>query len=230
MRFNKEVLAAAVAAAGCAGFAMDVDAADINTNLLVDPGFEDVNATTGAYGSLQLNSWSDGTSAGFTYASGQYDQGGPLSGGGARYFTSNNGGAPNAEAPGVVSQIVDLSSGDTAALIASGLAQAELSGFMTSYAGADIAVLHVEFFDVSDNSLGSFEVQDGDNSTWTFNSITGAIPVGTVTAVVSPYGIPNESGADGYHDNVSFVVSEVPEPGSLALLGLGGLALARRRR
>ncbi|MFI4861338.1 MAG: PEP-CTERM sorting domain-containing protein [Phycisphaerales bacterium JB063] len=31
-------------------------------------------------------------------------------------------------------------------------------------------------------------------------------------------------------DNLSFGQTDVPEPGSLALLGLGGLAILRRRR
>ena len=40
MRFSKETLAAAVAVAGCAGFAMDVQAAALGTNLLVDPALK----------------------------------------------------------------------------------------------------------------------------------------------------------------------------------------------
>jgi len=74
-------LAAALVAGGVM-LPLAADAAPLNSNLLVDPGFEDVNATTGAYGSLELNSWTDGTVvSNFTYASGQYDLGGPLAGG-----------------------------------------------------------------------------------------------------------------------------------------------------
>ena len=209
------------------------NAASLDTNLLVDPGFEDVNTTTGAYGSLELNSWTDGTvTSNFTYASGQYDLGGPLPGGGDRYFTSN-GGDDDKIAPGQAAQNVDLSAGDTAAEIAAGTAAFNLSAFMTSYAGSDVAHINVEFLDGGGGSLGAFDIADADNSTWTLNSIAGAIPAGTVTARVSVYGDANASGPDGYLDNASFSVSQIPEPTSMALAGLGlagaGVFFGRRR-
>lgn len=180
-------------------------AADLDTNLIVDPGFEDVNATMGAYGSLQLNSWSDGTISGYTYAAGQYDLGGPLAGGGARYFTSNGG--ADATGPGQVMQLIDVSTGDSAAAITAGEAVVSLNSFMTSYAEQDQAFLHVDFLDGSSASLGTFEISDSDTSTWSQNSGGGLIPIGTQTLGVSVYGVAGSGGPDGYQDNVDVQVS-----------------------
>lgn len=210
-----------------------VDAASLDTNLLQDPGFEQVdNGIVGDYGSLGLTSWTDGSAGtNYTYASGQYDLGGPLVGGGERYFTSNGG--TDKTQPGDAGQLVDLSSGDAAAAIATGLAEFELSGYMTSYAGADFAELEVDFRDVGGASLGSAGVVDLDNTTWTLNSVSGSVPVGTVAAFVSIYGDANNGGPDGYIDNVSFTISQVPEPGTSLFAGLGiagaGVIGIRRR-
>ena len=73
---------------------------------------------------------------------------------GDRYFTANNGGAPDVTGPGIVSQNVDLSAGDTATQIAAGTAAFELSAFMTSYAATDVAHIHVDFLDGGGGSLG----------------------------------------------------------------------------
>jgi hypothetical protein len=44
-------------------------AANLDTNLVVDPSFENVDlGTTGNYNSVKLNSWSDGTQPGFAYS------------------------------------------------------------------------------------------------------------------------------------------------------------------
>ena len=176
-------------------------AADLDVNLLANPDFENLDATD----SFVLD-WTDGTEQGFTYASGNYDLGGPLAGGGAFYFSANGGN--DITDPGQVAQIVDLSSGDSATLIGAGNAFFQLSAFMTSYAAADVAHAHVEFQDGGNNSLGTFDLADADNSTWTLNSGAGAIPVGTTTALVSVYGDPNASGPDGYLDNVDFRVTD----------------------
>jgi hypothetical protein len=230
--WTRKIAAALVAGGLLAPFS--VVAAPLNTNLLVDPGFEDVDAgTVGAYGSLLLNSWTDGsTTSNYTYASGQYDLGGPLAGGGDRYFTSNGG--EDKLGPGQAAQDVDLSTGDSAAAIGAGLGTFDLSAYMTSYAGNDVAHIHVDFLDGSGGSLSTTDLADGDNTTWTFNSVSGSIPVGTAMARVSLYGVAGSGGPDGYLDNVSFSVGRVPEPTSLILVGLGmgaaGTVLGRRRR
>jgi hypothetical protein len=233
MRFSKETLAAAVAAVGCAGFAMDVDAAPLGTNLVVDGGFENTDAgTVGAYGALGLLSWTDGTDTGFTYASGVYDNGGPLAGGGAAYFTSNQTSGGDATGPGQIAQLIDVSTGDTAAQIAAGTAQWSASAFFTTYGGdADFGSVHLDFLDAGSSSLDTAQIDASQSlATWTQFSDSGLVPVGTETIQVSVFGTPLNSGPDGYIDNVSLEINEVPEPGSLALLALGGLAVLRRRR
>jgi hypothetical protein len=53
-------------------------------------------------------------------------------------------------------------------------------------------------------------------------------PVGTASILVSVFGTPVNGGPDGYLDNVD--VRIVPEPASLALIGMGGLLMLKRRR
>ena len=214
-----------------------VHAAPLDTNLLVDPGFEDVDSgSPGAYGALPLNSWSDGTSTGFTYATGQYDNGGPLAGGQQRYFTSNQstGGNTDAAATGDVAQMIDVSSGDSATLIASGEARYIASGFFTTYdTDEDFGKLHLDFLDGGAGSLGTGEIgPDVNEGGWTQHSGSGSIPIGTASILVSVYGGGINGGPDGYIDNTSLVISRVPEPTSLGLAGLGlaGAGLVRRRR
>ena len=85
-----------------------------------------------------------------------------------------------------------------------------------------------------------------DGSNWTFNSTTGtirtiAVPASSTAFVFAGSGLANVSANTNItiaHDFAggggvqleSFTVTVIPEPGSLALLGLGGLTIARRRR
>lgn len=230
-KFNRKMLATAFAG-GLAFLGVNqAQATILNTNIVADPGFENVNAgAPGAYGALPLLSWTDGTDTGFTYASGQYDNGGPLAGGGQRYFTSNQSAGGDADAPGEVAQLIDVSTGASGALIATGNAQYSMSAFFSTYvADGDQGRLHLDFLNAGNASLGTTEIGPGGNvGTWTFLSDTGAIPVGTATIQVSVYGVAVNSGPDGYVDNVD--VRIIPEPASLALVGLGGLMMLRRRR
>ena len=67
-------------------------AANLNTNLVLNPSFENVDLTnTCCYGSTAILNWTDGTQTGFAYNYNQgYDAGGPLAGGGNYYFSPNS--------------------------------------------------------------------------------------------------------------------------------------------
>lgn len=208
------------------------EAAPLDTNLVVNAGFESVDITSsgGGYNAVRILDWA-GT-AGFAYSHDgslnsagmpvpDYANGGPLAGGGHWYFTSNAS-TPDVTAPGQFFQDIDVSTGPSAATIAAGLGQYNLAAFMSSYLNhADFGNVHADFLDAAGASLGSALISDSDTSTWSLNSGSGPIPSGTTTVRLSVFGTPLSGGPDGYIDNVSFSVALVPEPSIVALAGLG---------
>ena len=69
-------LAASLVAGGF--MAPSLYGANLNTNLIPDPSFENVSGVTCCYTATELNSWQDGTQHGFAYTYGQgYDNRGP---------------------------------------------------------------------------------------------------------------------------------------------------------
>lgn len=95
------------------------------------------------------------------------------------------------------------------------------------------AFLKIEFKDASDAIISSVQTDifangyDGNvNQPWARRSVIGTAPAGTasITVVLSAIG----EGGNTRWDNA--VLSVVPEPTSLGLLGLAGLMSARRRR
>jgi hypothetical protein len=214
-------------------------AAALNTNLVSDPGFEDVNTgVTCCYSAVKLNSWADGSQSGFAYNYSQmYDGGGPLAGGGTYYFTANAEGTGGGDisTPGQVAQKINLSTGPTAAAIAIGQATFQLGAFFSSYApDTDFGSLQVDFLSSGGGTLGSALITDtpGMNKVWRRLSTSGLVPIGTAEARISPFGTVSTrlGGPDGYIDNVDFRI--VPEASTVALVGMGlaaGLLLRHRR-
>lgn len=68
---------------------------------------------------------------------------------------------------------------------------------------------------------------DGGWVTWTSTFETGATPAGLGQSLRIEF---FSNGTQAVIDNVRLDASPVPEPGSLALMGLGGLCVLRRRR
>lgn len=241
MKMNlRKAIASALLSAG-AMIPLPALGAELNTNLLVDPGFENVDpdVTVGGYGAARILSWTDGTDVGFAYPHGDfsgpfggpdYANGAPLAGGGAYYFTSNASDAtqPDITTPGQLAQSVDLSSGPVADAIAAGSAHYRLSAFFSSYStNGDFGLVQADFLDGAGAMLGTAQIADGDTTTWSSSMGSGAIPVGTASALISVYAEALSGGPDGYVDNLDFRV--VPEPGGFSLVVLAGLPLLRRR-
>ena len=222
-------------------------AAPLGTNLVANPGFENVNinSSQGGYHAVEILQWNDGTKVGFAYSHDgsldgggmpipDYANGGPLAGGGSFYFTSNATDG-DISMPGQVTQTIDLSTGPTAAAIATGQAAFELSAFFSSYADdGDFGNVQLEFLDLSLAPIPPgppVVISDDDTATWTQVSTSGPIPLTTFAARISVYGTPVSFGPDGYIDNVDFRV--IPEPATVWLCGLGlagaGVTLLRRR-
>lgn len=213
-------------------------AALLDTNLVANPGFEDVdtNPDNGdIFGSLATFDW-DGQAFAYDYSQGYTAAAAP--GTGDKYWYGGGTGG------GESSQSIDVSSGDSAAAIAGGSARYDLSAFFSTYQSqGDFGTVTASFLDGGGGELASaivggeafvtsLPLDDGDG-TWGQDMLSGDVPAGTVSILVTLTGSLGEgqtqtNAADGYIDNVSLIIT--PEPGSIALIGLGGLAMLKRRR
>jgi len=234
-------LMAALAAGGLLAPSAVAHAAGLNTNLLVNPGFENVDTSiTGGYNGPKILDWSStGGISAFAYAhtgaGGQgadYANGRPLSTGAKYYFSADNASA-NITAAGQFFQNIDVSTGASSSLIATGTAAYKISGFFSGYlAQPDKGTIQVNFLNGSGTSIGTASITNTDPSTWNQSFAGGLIPVGTATARVSIFGAPGFSGGpSAYIDNVDFEVSDQLIQPALAVTvnrGTGALTLGNQ--
>jgi hypothetical protein len=241
----RKKLLAALAAAGMLSPSM-VRAANLDQNLVVNGGFENVNlSTVGSYNAPLILDWTPSSvnTSGFAYS---HDGSTSCSGcvvpdyarfgttglsvppsSGHWYFTSNRKafvGVDYIDQPGEFYQDIDVSSGNSADLIAAGLGTFNLSAYMSSYHhgnDADFANAQLQFRTSSGTVLGTALLSDNDpgpGNVWNLNMKTGGVPVGTATVRLSLYGTKDTgigAGPDGYIDNVDF---RVPKLTNLAIL------------
>jgi hypothetical protein len=222
-------------------------AAPLNTNLVTDGSFENVDpGDTGPFGSVRILDWDDADGDNddtFAYAHSQQYAGVNTPPGAGDYHYS---GGFNTTAGGVdISQMIDVSTGDTASAIASGIAIYNLSGFFSGYLGQnDSSFVRIRFLDAGNADLGTSEeiggeafvtslgLQPGpfgDHRDWGQDSRSGPVPVGTAKLLVEIGSSDADVNHDGYVDLVDLQLV-IPEPATLSLLAIGGLPLLIWRR
>lgn len=151
------------------------------------------------------------------------------------FFKAFSGSTANGAATGHLYQDVAASAGNTYTL--TGWAGGE-ANFMAT--GAEFAL---EFLDGSGAIIGSSVTDlmptlltpNGESFNYKQYTVVGIAPVGTamVRARASMLGgmnNPNGGGQAYVVDDFDLTVQAVPEPATMAVLGLGALALVRRRR
>jgi hypothetical protein len=211
-------LAATLAAAGLLAPSAAY-AANLNTNLVVNGGFENVGSTFMG-NTIEIIDWG-GTKMGFAYSHQpdittipDYANGGPLASGGLYYFYpgSNSNDTPEE----ALTQDINVSTGPTGTLIAAGTATFNLSAYFSTYlTQADRGIVQADFLNGS-TVLGTTMITPPVGralTTWTPFVNSGLIPVGTQTVRVSTYGVAAAGGSDGYTDNIDFrITNAVTEP------------------
>lgn len=128
------------------------------------------------------------------------------------------------------SQLINV--GDLASIIDGGKGAYSLSGWLGGYStDADSAIVNVSFLGQNNQSLGSGSItsptaQQRNNTTGLFlQSANGIVPVGTrqINVLLNADYVRGRVN-DAYFDNLSLVITPVPEP-SMAPMSIVGLSL-----
>jgi hypothetical protein len=191
-------------------------AAELDTNLIVNPGFEQVDlGFTSYYNAPLILGWTSISGYGFAYSH-DFDQtgvpgfaNGTLPSGGLWYFTPGN--SLRHSYQDAIFQDIDVSGGATLAAISSGSATFSLSGFFSTYgAQADRAFVQADFYNEPGDLVGTAQISTPNGTVlqdWTEFSASGAVPAGTRVVQISAWGevaAGSEGSADGYQDNLDF--------------------------
>ena len=212
-------------------------AADLRTNLVANPGFEDVNPSeTGPFTSIRILDWFDPVLAedgegnldadddfAYPYASGYSGNPAPP-GGGDFHFT---GGFNTAPGDIQVTQSINLASGASAAAIAAGDARFDLSGYFSSYRGqSEFSEVRITFLDqggsvLANDAIGGDVVAQAPivngQRAWYQDLGTGIVPLGTAEATIDILSIGGAVNYDAYVDNIDFRIGGLPDDFGLQL-------------
>ncbi len=102
-----------------------------------------------------------------------------------------------------------------------------------SMSGADYAQLTLYFLDEFASEIGSVStgLVESPNLTWIQQTLDGSVPAGTRTIRYELLGRKEEgTWLNAFFDDTEFQVTVIPEPATALLLGIGGLALIKKRR
>ena len=217
----KRKLAGLLAAAGLLSPAA-AQAADLNTNLIINPSFENVNqGEAGPFTAVRLLDWidSDGDdddTFSYPYSSAYSGAPGPP-GAGDWHFT---GGFNTAIDQPLVQQEIDVSTGASGALIATGGAAYNLSAYFSSYLTQDdSSSVRASFLNTSGTQIGFAEVGgldfvqgaipvSGNQRDWGQDLAVGLVPTGTASVLLQVVSSDADVNHDGYVDLVDFLITD----------------------
>ena len=217
----KRKLAGLLAAAGLLSPAAALTA-DLNANLVINPSFENVEqGETGPFTSVRLLDWIDSDGDGddtFSYPYSSAYSGAPAPpGSGDWHFT---GGFDTASDQPLVQQEINVGTGASGTLIATGGAAYNLSGYFSSYlAQDDSSSVRAGFLNTSGAEIGFAEVGGldfvqgtvpltGGQRDWGQDVAAGLVPAGTASILLQVVSSDADANHDGYVDLVEFQITD----------------------